>query len=306
MKIGIVTVTYNSQKDIGRLLDSVKIQDYKNLSVYIVDNNSTDQTLKIVSEYNSGLPICLIPSPVNNGFAKGNNIGIQKALDDGCEFVFILNPDIQLHRKCIDILIRRIVNDQKIGIIGPIILLGDEPGNITQACGVKTNFKTQKKTDLFGGMKLSDAIPSEIEVDYVLGGAMMIRSEVLRITGLFEEDYFMYNDELDLAYRVNKAGYKTICVRDAVVSHFHDFNTQNKKGNNLMYYYMMRNKYLYFKKYQLHFNLFLSLVSEFIKLPITVGWASRRMKSVKLLKYYYSGILDGLLGKRGISTKSFN
>jgi GT2 family glycosyltransferase len=262
--------------------------------------------LEIVNEYNSGLPIRLIPSLVNNGFAGGNNIGIQKALDEGCELVFILNPDIQLNRKCIDILIQRIMTDEKIGIIGPIILLGDEPGNITQACGVKANFRTQKKSDLFGGIKLSDAIPSEIEADYVLGGAMMIKSEVLKITGLFEEDYFMYNDELDLAYRVKKAGYKTICLRDAIVKHFHNFNAQNKKGNNLMYYYMIRNKYLYFKKHHLYYNLILSLFGEFIKLPVTFNWASRRMRNIKLLKYYYSGILDGLLGKRGISTKSFN
>ena len=105
---------------------------------------------------------------------------------------------------------------------------------------------------------LTGKIPTEVYIDYVTGGAMMIRSTVLKITGLFEEDYFMYNDEIDMAYRVKKAGYQTLCMRDAIVRHFHDFSKLNKTGNNLMYYYIMRNKFIYFKKFRLYFNFSLS------------------------------------------------
>ena len=195
----------------------------KNLVVYIVDNNSKDQTLNIVQKYQSEMSICIISAKMNNGFAKGNNIGIQKAMDEGCDFVFILNPDMQLEEKCIDILTERILSDEKIGVIGPVVLDGNKPDNIIQSYGVKANFKTQKKEILFTGKELTNEIPAEIYVDYVLGGAMMIRSSVLKITGLFEEDYFMYNDEIDIAFRIKKAGFKTLCMRDAIVRHFHDF-----------------------------------------------------------------------------------
>lgn len=306
MKLGIIIVTYNSQKDIERLLESIILQKKKDLVVYVVDNNSSDDTLNLIQKYQSELSICIISCKTNNGFAKGNNIGIQRAMDDGCEFLFILNPDIQLEENCIEILTKRIIPDETIGVIGPIVLYGDNPDNIIQGYGVKANFRTQKKVDPLGNEKLLNEIPAEIYVDFVLGGAMMIRSEVLKVTGFFEEDYFMYNDELDLAYRIKKAGYKTICVRDAIVRHFHDFNEQNKKGNNLMYYYMMRNKYLYFKKYKLYSNLVIAFISEVIKFPATINWAARRMRNFKLLKYYYSGIFDGLTGKKGISSKSFD
>ena len=82
MKIGIIIVTYNSQKDITRILESIITQKNENLVVYIVDNNSKDETLKIVQIYQSKIAICIISSQVNNGFARGNNIGIQKAIDD--------------------------------------------------------------------------------------------------------------------------------------------------------------------------------------------------------------------------------
>ncbi|MFO7525405.1 MAG: glycosyltransferase family 2 protein [Ignavibacteriaceae bacterium] len=306
MKLGIVIVTYNSQTDIARLLESLIIQNNENLAIYIVDNNSTDQTLEIVQTYQTALSICIISCKTNNGFAKGNNIGIQKAMDDGCELLFILNPDIQLEQKCIEILTERIKTDEKIGVIGPVVLYGNKPGNIIQGYGVKANFRTQKKYDPLGNEKLLNEIPAENYVDFVLGGAMMIRSKVLKITGLFEEDYFMYNDELDIAYRINTAGFSTLCMRDAIVRHFHDFSTKNKKGNNLMYYYMMRNKYLYFRKFQLYPNLVISLIDDFIKLPLTINWAIRRMGNIKLLKFYYSGLFDGLAGKKGESGKSFD
>ena len=306
MKIGIIIVTFNSQKDIVRPLESIILQRYDDLVVYIVDNNSSDETLNIVHKYLSILPINIIASKMNNGFAKGNNIGIQKAIDDSCDLIFILNPDMQLEPECLNALTQRIVLDEKIGVIGPIVLDRDNPGNFIQSYGMKVNFKTQKKDIYFAGKKLTNEIPLEIYVDYMLGGAMMIRSNVLETTGLFEEDYFMYNDELDFAYRINKAGYKTLCLRDAIVRHYHDFNKSNKKGNNLMYYYIMRNKYLYFFKHHLITNLIFSLIKEIVIVPLKIRWAIRRMGNIKILKFYYSGIFDGLLSKKGIANKLFD
>jgi GT2 family glycosyltransferase len=306
MKIGIIIVTYNSQKEIKRILESIIIQKYENLVVYIVDNNSSDDTLNIIQKYKSRISFCVISSRTNNGYAKGNNTGIQKAMAEGCELVFILNPDMQLEEKCIKILTERIMSDEKIGAIGPIVLDGNKSDDFIQSYGFYANFRTQKKEIIFPGKKLTNEIPPEIYVDYVLGGAMMIRSRVLKIVGVFEEDYFMYNDELDISYRIKKAGFKTLCIRDAIVRHFHDFGKNNPKGNNLMYYYIMRNKYLYFKKHHLYNNIFLSLLNELMNVPFKIIWVIRRMKNIKLLKFYYLGLLDGLLGKKGIANKSFH
>jgi len=306
MKVGIIIVTFNSQKDITRLFESIINQLYKNFIVYIVDNNSNDETLSTIQTYQSKVSIIIISSKTNNGFAKGNNIGIKRAMEDGCDYVFIINPDMQLEKECIHVLIDRINSDEKIAVIGPIVLLGNNQDNIIQFYGVEANFKTQKKTIIYAGRKLTYEVPSEIYVDYVLGGAMMIRCSVLKITGLFEEDYFMYNDEIDIANRIDKAGFKTLCMRDAVARHFHDFDINNQRGYNLMYYYMMRNKFLYFKKFHLHAYLVFSIIKEITNLPLKARWAIIRMKNVRLIKYYYSGLLDGLLDKKGIANKSFD
>jgi GT2 family glycosyltransferase len=306
MKVGIIVVTFNSQKDIARLLESIIIQQYKDFIIYLVDNDSKDQTLNIIQKYLTKISICIISTMNNNGFAKGNNIGIQRAMDDGCDFVFILNPDMQLEEKCIDVLTERIKSDEKIAAIGPVVLDGNKTGNFIQSYGFKANFRTQMKDILFSGKELTNEIPSEIYVDYVLGGVMMIRSNVLKTTGFFEEDYFMYNDELDIAYRIKNSGYKTLCVRDAIVRHYHGTIKKNRSGYNLMYYYMMRNKYLYFKKFRLYTNILFSLIKEVVSLPLKIRWAILRMHNIKLLIFYYSGLLDGLLGKKGIANRSFD
>ncbi|HCY74463.1 MAG TPA: hypothetical protein DHV28_00950 [Ignavibacteriales bacterium] len=306
VKLGIIIVTYNSQNDIIRLLDSILIQDYSDLIIYIVDNNSSDNTLNLIKNYNTQFSIVIIATGVNNGYAAGNNIGIKRAIDDGCEFLFILNPDMQLQKKCIPTLINRILGDEKLAVIGPVVLFGNNHHDTIQDFGVKANFKTQRKDDLFSNKKLTDQIPIENYVDLLLGGAMMIRSNVIRLTGMFEENYFMYNDELDLAYRINKTGLRTLCLRDARVMHFHDFDKKNIVGNNLMYYYIMRNKYLYFKKYKLYKNLWISLINEVFIFPLKILWALQRMGNIKILKFYYLGLIDGLKGKKGKSNILFN
>lgn len=306
MKIGIVIVTFNSQKDITRLLESIISQTYTNYIIYIVDNNSNDDTLKLIQAYQTKVSICIISSKTNNGFAKGNNIGIQRAMDEGCDYVFIVNPDMQLENECIQVLIDRINSDETIGVIGPVVLGGYEIGDVIQSYGFKANFFTQKKTIPYAGKNLSNEIQTEIYIDYVLGGAMMMRCSMLAITGLFEEDYFMYNDELDIANRIRKAGFKSLCLRDAVARHYHDIDKKNKRGYNLMYYYMMRNKFLYFKKFRLHTNLIFSIIKEITSFPLKARWAIIRMKNLRLLKFYYSGILDGILEKKGIADKLFD
>jgi len=302
MKVGIIIVTYNNQKDIGRLLDSIALQKYKKYKIYLVDNNSNDETLKIVQTYENKLNIEIINSKINNGFAKGNNIGIKKAMEEGCEFVFILNPDIQLDKNCLELLISRISKDNSIGAIGPMVLYGNNH-NIIQTYGINVNFKTQNKISQFSNIIFSKNLPEENYVDCLLGGAMVLRCSILKIIGLFEESYFMYNDEMDLFYRIKNAGFKTLCLRDAKVFHYHNYKDNRK--NNLMYYYIIRNKYLYFKKYRFYLSMIISLLKELLFIPLVIRWAAFKIGNIKLIKYYYSGLFDGLLGRNGCAKKLF-
>src|SRR6185369_1902431 len=92
MKVGAVTVTYNSSAVLNDFLSSFLHQSYQDLRLYIVDNASTDDTLTQVARVASP-GICVIANAENVGIATGNNQGIHAALEDGCDSILLMNND---------------------------------------------------------------------------------------------------------------------------------------------------------------------------------------------------------------------
>ncbi|MCR5837615.1 MAG: glycosyltransferase, partial [Lachnospiraceae bacterium] len=97
-KIGIVTVLYNSSAVIKEFFQTLGEQNYKNMILYVVDNNSTDDSLQVCKEYENFLqiPVKYIINNENYGVAKGNNIGIKEAFNDNCDYILLSNNDIKL------------------------------------------------------------------------------------------------------------------------------------------------------------------------------------------------------------------
>ena len=126
----------------------------------------------------------------------------------------------------------------------------------------------------------------------------MIRSSIISEVGLFNEDNFMYNDEIDLAYRIYKRKEKFAAVKKAKAWHYHDWSKKNKSGYFLQYYYINRNRFLFFYRYNKYFSFIREIITEIILFPFKINWA-RKIAGIKLLKYYYLGYLHGILNKKG-------
>jgi len=301
--IGILVVFFEDLGNIPRLAASLLSQDYKDFRVYCIDNNPCFQHIdafrKVFCDFD------FLPSQGNIGFAKGNNLLAQQAIEEGCEYLFVLNPDMELASNSLSIFKKICDQNTAIGICSSVLLFGQEKRNSEQIqlFGGKANFKKQVKDFLFCNQYLISAdLPDSLIVDFVNGGSTFIRKEVVTRCGLFEESYFMYNDEIDLAFRVFKAGFKTVVTSKTKIWHHHDWSL--KRSNQAMYYYMMRNRYLYFKKHQLYFNLLYDLVLQVATIPIKIKWFCGSL-SKSVLKYYYLGILYGILGEKGKSRFRF-
>lgn len=300
-KVGIILVCTNEKRHLDLLYKSITNQTYHNFSIYFIDNNSSDGSAEYLKELNRvmKLDIRYISLKENSGFAKGNNIGADAALKDGCDYVFIINPDMELADNVLEILKRTCTDNDEIGVCSSVLLFGCDKRDKDeiQFYGGKANFKTQKKDSLFSGQILSEAqLPKLMTVDFVNGGSTFVRKDVIQNCGLFEEKYFIYNDEIDFAYRIQKAGYKTVVTSATKIWHHHDWSS--KKNYQVMYYYMMRNRYLYFKKFKLYANLFLDIFIQVITIPAKIKWF-RRLSNYKVFKFYYLGILKGILGEEG-------
>ena len=94
--LGIVIANWNGEKLIDKCLESLENQSFKDFKVYIIDNDSKDNSKKVIRSYSKKLNIDLIEMSYNSGFAPANNIGIKKAINDGCNYILTLNNDVEV------------------------------------------------------------------------------------------------------------------------------------------------------------------------------------------------------------------
>jgi hypothetical protein len=204
MKIGIVTVTYNSADVLTEFLECISIQTYKDFQLYVIDNNSQDSTLEVLNgfieyEYH------LIANSENLGVAAGNNQGIKAALDEGCEFVLLINNDTVFESKLIEKLVKAY---QKYGssVITPKMMYYGDDDKIWYAGGFFK--KNQGWLNYHRGQGEKDVGQYDFDdlVEYAPTCCTLIQKSVFENVGIMDEKYFVYFDDTDFFYRIVKSG----------------------------------------------------------------------------------------------------
>jgi len=286
------------------LYNSLALQTYQNFVIYFVDNNSTDGCVGYSKQLNEkfNFSITYILLNENAGDAKANTIGAESALRKGCDYVFILNNDIELDPLCIEELVKLMKSNETIGVVGPIFFLWtkEKTRNKIQIYGAHVNFRSQHTVISDAGKIFEDVkLPDVLECDYPIGGALLIRKEVVEKLGtLFDDRYFMYNNEIDFAYRMKMLGYKSFATIKAKIWHNHKWVRENKSGWYREYYLSERNKFLYYHKYKTYIPMIWEMLIDEIKFPWRLLWFIR-VCDFKLGFYYLRGMIDGLLNKQG-------
>jgi GT2 family glycosyltransferase len=251
MKLGIIILAWNSEKRISDCLDSLYIHCAGH-KIYVVDNNSDDKTIELVEK--NYPEVHLLKSRTNLGFSSGNNFGFQHALADGCDYVLLLNDDVVLLEDFISPLLKKIVYEEKIGAIGPVVVENYDR-NVIQSSGgainkITLDMKYQKKGEIF---KRNDNFR---EVDYILGAAILIRSSLFKNTNLFDPHFYpAYVEEVDLCYRVKMLGYKNVIAENYKIAHI---GASSASNNSLTYRRVLNNKILFSLKHQ---SIFMTLLT---------------------------------------------
>jgi len=307
----IILVMFRQKHNLELLYNSLYRQSYKDFRIYFVDNNpdAIDRDHSEELNRNLGMDIEYIIAGQNSGFAGGNNLGAAKAMEDGFEYILFLNNDTELDENCLLELVNAVEAAPDTAVASPLILYytADKKDPKIQEYGVKADFDTYSITKYFEGKKLSVSeveMPLSMKVDMVSGAAMLVKAEALKKTGLWEEKYFAYGDEIDLAARLKKTGFASIVTKKAVLWHNHRWEKQNKEGFYFEYYLIQRNKYLYFRKHKLYFNMFISYLTDILKFPVRLLWFMR-VCDLKLGYYYLKGTYAGLFGHSGRPNLSF-
>ncbi|NPA51293.1 MAG: glycosyltransferase family 2 protein [Aquificae bacterium] len=189
-------------------------------------------------------PIIFIQTHENLGFAGGNNVGIKYALaKDDFEYIWLLNNDTVIEKNTLSKLIECATKKEKnYGLFGTALLYYDAPDRI-QALGGKFNklFATSKHIFAFKKYENITDIP---KFDYIIGASLLMTRDFIKNVGLLSEDYFIYYEEIDLAFRAEKKGYKMFICKDSIVYHKESvtIKKQEKKSSEFSDYFRIKNR----------------------------------------------------------------
>lgn len=215
-KTSFIIVTYNSAGFISRLLESIgdSHKDLSGIKIIIADNDSSDKTLDVIKK--SPIKYYLREIPKNMGFAAGINAGAKNA---NGEYLVFINPDTKFIKGSVWDMVKIFETNKNVGIVGGKLIKEDRtPEKSTgKVFGLLETIIMSLGLDEAFGIRRS---PKKVEkVGFVSGGFMMIKKDLFERLSGFDENFFMYIEDMDLCKRASEEGFDTYFTPDAVLVH---------------------------------------------------------------------------------------
>ncbi len=235
--VAVVVVTFNRAELLGRTLDGLAAQTHQPDAVIVVDNASTDHTREILDAH-TGLALQRIHLDTNTGGSGGFRAGTEAAYGQGFDRIWLMDDDVVPAPDCLAVLM---------AIDEPCLMSVRENtrGHLVEKAATDFDLKRPwsirpKRASVETSYGERSAMPERVEIEIVAFEGFLLRREVIDAVGLPDETFFIFYDDVDLALRARRAGYRIWAVRDAVLVRQLDFDQQHAldtwKG-----YYMYRN-----------------------------------------------------------------
>ena len=288
MKLSVIIVNYNVKHFLEQCLHSVFASKNINFDVYVVDNNSVDGSCAMVKE--KFPQVKLIENKDNVGFSTANNQAIKLSEAD---YDLLLNPDTIVEEDTFEKVVRFMDEHPDAGGLG--VKMIDGSGKFLpeskralptpdvafyKIFGLSKLFPKSKK---FGKYHLSYLDNNQThKIDVLSGAFMLLRKSVINQIGALDEDYYMYGEDIDLSYRITKAGYQNYYFSDTTIIHYKGEST--KKGS-INYVRIFYNAMIIFARK--HFSgknagLFIALINFAIYFRAGMALLSRFVKNLIL------------------------
>ena len=228
----IAILNYNGIEHLEAYLGDVEFSTRDRVELLVIDNGSTDESVSYIKEWHPGVKVKVLDT--NNGFAEGYNLGLQGV---STPYTVILNSDVKVTENWIDPLIKVMEQDSSIGCIQPKIKSIEHPDEFEYA-GAAGGYLDKYGYPFCRG-RLFDTIEKDNgqyddqkEVFWASGAAMIVRTKLFKKLGGFDKDFFAHMEEIDLCWRIKRAGYKVVYSPKATVFHLGggtlSYNSSNK------------------------------------------------------------------------------
>jgi GT2 family glycosyltransferase len=243
LKVSIIVLCYNGVDLTLECLKTLQQQDYSPLEILVVDNASQDGTADIVRRAFPGVEI--ICTGDNLGYAAGNNVGMQAALEHGADLVFLVNNDTRLEPGCVSTLVRSLENYPRTGVIGPMVYTWGNHTVISSAGG-QINWRLADALNV-GMNEVDSGQYLARPVDFINGCGLMVTRQAIEKAGMLDTRYFMYWEETDWCQRVKKAGFEIRFEPAACMEHKASLEVEELGATTI--YYVTRNRLLFFGRH---------------------------------------------------------
>lgn len=274
MHVGIIIVNWNGKDDTLACLASIqKLSVVKcKLSIIVVDNGSTDGSADVIAK--KFPKVNIIQTNENLGFTGGNNIGIRRALDDGCDFIWLLNNDTVADHNALMPLVESCM-PETVGVVGSKIYFfpGHEfheelyekkdKGRVLWYAGGLVDWNNMYASHR--GVDQIDTGQYETQgpTSFISGCSMLVKRSVFEKIGFLDDAFYLYYEDLDFCLRAKRAGFLLLYVPKSIIWHKNAGST-GKPGHQLHQYYLTRNRVLIGIRYA-SFRTKLALVKEGLK-----------------------------------------
>lgn len=297
--VHIILLNYNGYKDTIDCIKSLQSIEYPNYKIVVVDNKSTNESEKHIKEFiKENKFVHFIQTGKNLGFSGGNNVGIEWSLKNGADYICLLNNDTTVEPDFLNSLIDEMENNKNIGISAGKIMYYSKPDIIWSAGGY---IDESKCLGYHYGINCKDSQEYNIkkEVTFLTGCLQLIKKDVIKDIGLYDDSYFLYMEDVDFCYRAKLKGYKIMYIPESKIYHKVSASTGGEQSPMVLYY-MTRNVMLFNKKFKdtlknnTKFNIYW-------KLKMIVDRFRRKDK----YKYIEEGLKDHKIGKYGCKVFEF-
>ena len=292
--VAIIVLNWNGWQDTLQCLDSLRKVENPTIRVYVVDNGSTNESVPKLRSYlanlNEGEDMVLIENEENLGFSGGMNVGMQRALDDGYDWLLLLNNDVIVDARFLVPMLNAADEDAQIGMVNPKIYLLEEP-DMFWSIGGRVNW--MKTRGWHVGYRERDIgqydQPPVQETAYATGGCVLLRRAMLEQIGLMPDIYFVYYEDVEWSLRAQRAGWRTVVVPEAKI--WHKGAASAKEASDTYIQYHVRNGLIHARRmgtplsrvaaYSVSVLRFMWQLVKWVLLPKRRRWARATMRGIR-------------------------
>jgi hypothetical protein len=209
-QVACIILNWNGWRDTCECLEALKGCTYQQLTIFVVDNGSTDDSIASITRCHPSIP--LLQTKKNLGFAGGNNFGIRRALAQGADYVWLLNNDTKPDRDALSALMNIAAKDEMIGAVGSVCYYANSPETVEAWAGARVN--------LWIGYGRNSTAPRDDNWFHSLNGtSMLVSRAAFESSGLLDEGFFLYWEDTDFCLRLRKNGWRIAAAPESRVLH---------------------------------------------------------------------------------------